>query len=77
MNHLVLTGKMLPPFPGDDSSEVGTESTVPVSEAPSRAPSQSFASSIAEGAAVLEEADRYSTCTKRVHLSSATCMTDY
>lgn len=52
------SGKMLPPFPGDDSSEVGTESTLAASESPSRGPSQSFASSIAEGTAVLEEADR-------------------
>ena len=58
LNISAFAGKMLPPFPGDDSSEIGTESTMAASESPSRAPSQSFASSIAEGAAVLEEADR-------------------
>lgn len=54
-----FAGKMLPPFPGDDSSEAGTESTLPPSEAMSSAPSPSFATSIAEGTAVLEEADRW------------------
>ena len=59
LERFASAGKMLPPFSGEDSSEIGTESTLAPSESPSRAPSQSFASSIAEGSAVLEEADRY------------------